>query len=215
MDKLIRLTLFLVTVLAISVIGSRLVGNRQESRLEALFSGIDGTRCSPDCLLGIRLDMGYTDAVALLKNHPLLTNLTLDEYGWFHATGKGILTGMQIAVALVHENDKLTFVQVADETQNTAAFPWLSFKEAIVGLGHEVYVFGNLPDGRLFDFQDTHIEMLADFNEQQVELLRRGVDIPVNEIIIGDDSLLSVTDGKIWCGIRDCQYDPPPSHYRN
>jgi hypothetical protein len=155
MFRLLIFTAVLIAVFLAAIGATRFMG-RQPQLLNALFTNPDGTPCAQPCLFGIHPGKTSRDeATALLKAHPLTSNLDIaqDAEISVHGSGQDILTGKDILI----EEDALNPTVVKGihiETFESGGDEFHPQFASLTTLGELVAMYG-APDYVFIDDPDT------------------------------------------------------------
>jgi hypothetical protein len=136
----------LLIVLTLSIAATQLNYSSTSGLLSGLFTNADGSPCEQPCLLGVRPDMAYEQALTLLQAHPFTGKHDIHE-------GEGIrqfdrFTGQEIEVSLTRQLPKYQSVSVSLVRSSDAANGVLKSVEPEVQLG-EIVAFLGAPEMRV------------------------------------------------------------------
>ncbi len=140
-----RLALALTIGCAVLVsVAHTIAGTQPAPILASLFTRPDGTPCQHPCLLGVRPEMRFKDAIAVLRVHPFIRQLRLT---WVY--GSTIrYTGPEVSVSLdtPHEKEDAPEMNSAELSSTaTSQGEWLDIYSPIVLLGNVLASLGE-PD---------------------------------------------------------------------
>ncbi len=211
MIKVFYLAACLTLGLGASLAVARLVATTStQSRPLPEFSNPDGTPCQHPCLLGVRPEMGFNDAMAVLRVHPFTRHLRLAR---LHNTSISFIApGLAVSLDRAGDTPSTPFLTTLDlfsmtdslDEQTALDPPTLQLGDVLVALGRPdaVYTGDHIVSLRYFE---NHL--LVMFHPVTDAAGHFDVNTPISTIMLTADKEGFQLPGRAnhWLGLNSIE----------